>query len=239
LKQKRNLKVKHRLSKRNKEFDKIVEKDKKYELQEAISIVKKAPKVKFDQTVELAIKLNVDTKLTSQPVRGTVTLPHGTGKKKTVCVFCKGETETKAKEAGAEYAGSQELVQKVQGGWCDFDVAIATPEMMKEIARLGKVLGPRGLMPNPKAGTVTDDIVTAINEVKKGKIEFKMDKQTNIQIPVGKLSFDDKALSENANCVIRAIISARPSTVKGQFIRSIALSSSMGPGLRLDLAKLS
>lgn len=224
-----------RLSKRTKEFEKLVDKNKKYPLEEAVSLVKKAPPTKFDQTVELAIKLNIDAKAASQPVRGTVTLPHGTGKKKTVCVFCKGEVETKAKEAGAEHVGSADLIQKVQGGWCDFDVAIATPEMMREIARLGKVLGPRGLMPNPKSGTVTDDVVGAINEVKKGKIEFKMDKQTNIQVPVGKLSFEEKALVENATSVINAITHARPSSAKGQFIRSIALSSSMGPGMKLDV----
>ncbi|MEE8359327.1 MAG: 50S ribosomal protein L1 [Candidatus Omnitrophota bacterium] len=231
--------MKNRLSKRKKEFEKMVEKDKRYTLEEALAVIKNSPKVKFDQTVELAIKLNVDPKQITQPVRGTVTLPHGTGKKKSVCVFCKGDAENKAKEAGAEYVGHQELVQKIQSGWCDFDVAIATPDMMKDIARLGKVLGPRGLMPNPKAGTVTDDVVTAINEVKKGKIEFKMDKQTNVQIPVGKLSFDNKALIENADKAIHAVISARPSSVKGQFIRSIALSSTMGPGLHLDLSKVS
>ncbi|MFH1752702.1 MAG: 50S ribosomal protein L1 [Candidatus Omnitrophota bacterium] len=228
----------HKLSKRKKEFEKLVDKDKRYTIEEAITIIKASPKVKFDQTVELAIKLDVDPKQITQPVRGTVTLPNGTGKNKTVCVFCKGEAENKAKEAGAEHVGHQELVQKVESGWCDFDVAIATPDMMRDIAKLGKVLGPRGLMPNPKAGTVTDDIVTAINEVKKGKIEFKMDKQTNVQIPVGKLSFDDKALAENAGKAIRAVISARPSSVKGLFVRSIVLSSSMGPGLRLDLSRL-
>ncbi len=230
--------MKSRFSKRKKEFEKLVEKDKQYTLDEALTVIKNSPKVKFDQTIELAIKLNVDPKQISQPVRGTVTLPHGTGKKKSVCVFCKGDAENKAKEAGADYVGHQELVQKIQSGWCDFDVAIATPDMMRDIARLGKVLGPRGLMPNPKAGTVTDDVVTAINEVKKGKIEFKMDKQTNVQIPVGKLSFDNKALVENAGKAIHAVISARPSSVKGQFVRSIALSSTMGPGLRLDLSKV-
>lgn len=228
----------HRLSKRKKEFEKIVDKNKRYDIEEAISICKKVPKTKFDETVELAIKLNIDTKQTSQPVRGTVTLPHGSGKKKIVCVFCKGENENKAKEAGAEHVGSTELIQKVLSGWCDFDIAIATPEMMKETARLGKILGPRGLMPNPKSGTVTEDVTTAINEVKKGKIEFKMDKQTNVQIPIGKLSFDDKALCENAASVIRAVLSSRPPSVKGQFIKSVAISSTMGPGLKLDLARL-
>lgn len=227
------------MSRRKKEFEKLVDKDKRYALDEAVSVLKNVPKVKFDQTVELAIKLNIDAKQVSQPVRGTVTLPHGTGKKKTVCVFCKGELEKKARDAGAEYAGGQELIQKVLSGWCDFDCAIATPEMMREIAKLGKILGPRGLMPNPKSGTVTDDVVTAVNEVKKGKIEFKMDKQSNVQIPVGKLSFEDKALCENADSVIDAVISSRPANIKGQFISSIALSSTMGPGLKLDLSKFS
>ena len=229
--------MKQRLSKRKKEFVKIVEENKTYALEEAITALKSAPPVKFDQTVELAIKLDVDAKAMSQPVRGTVTLPHGTGKKKTVCVFCKGEAENKAKEAGADYVGNQDLIQKVQGGWCDFDVAIATPDMMRDLARLGKVLGPRGLMPNPRSGTVTDDIKNAVNEVKKGKIEFKMDKQTNVQVPVGKLSFDQKALCENATSVIKAVVSSKPSGVKRHFLRSIALSSSMGPGFRLDITK--
>lgn len=226
------------LSKRKKEFAKLVEKDKKYTLDEAISICKNAQKTKFDQTIELAIKLNIDSKQLSQPVRGTVTLPHGTGKKKSVCVFCKGIDESKAKAAGAEFAGSADLIQKVQAGWCGFDVAIATPEMMRDISRLGKVLGPRGLMPNPKAGTVTEDVVTAINEVKKGKIEFKMDKQTNVQVPIGKLSFEEKNLRENATSIIHAVSSAKPASTKGQFIRSIAVSCTMGPGVKLDLSKV-
>ncbi len=226
-----------RLSKRKKESEKLVDKNKIYAVEEAVAILKKTPKVKFDETVELAIKLNVDTKQVSQPVRGTVKLPHGTGKKKTVCVFCKGEAENKAKEAGADYVGNQDLIQKVLSGWCDFDVAITTPEMMREVAKLGKVLGPRGLMPNPKSGTVTEDVVGTIGDIKKGKIEFKMDKQTNIQVPVGKLSFDEKALCENATSVVRAIMSSRPPNVKGQFIKSITLSSTMGPGVRLDTAR--
>lgn len=226
------------ISKRKREFTKAVDKDKRYTLNEGIAILKGTPKLKFNETVELAIKLNVDPKLVSQPVRGTVTLPHGTGKKKSVCVFCKGELESKAKEAGAEFVGNQELIQKVSSGWCDFDVAIATPEMMREIAKLGKILGPRGLMPNPKAGTVTQDVVAAINEVKKGRIEFKMDKQTNVQIAIGKLSFEEKALTENASTIIHALMATKPPSVKGQFIRSIALSSTMGPGLKLDLARI-
>lgn len=228
-----------RLSKRKKEYDKLIDKDNHYTLADAISILKKSPKVKFDETVELAIKLNINTKQVSQPVRGTVSLPHGTGKTKIVCVFCKGELENKAKEAGAEYVGNADLIQKITTGWCDFDVAIATPEMMREIAKLGKILGPRGLMPNPKSGTVTEDIVKAISEVKKGKIEFKMDKQTNVQIAVGKVSFEEKALCENAISVIHAILASRPPIIKGQFVRSIALSSTMGPGIKLEVSQFS
>lgn len=228
-----------RQSKRKKEFGKIVDSNKRYAIEEAVSLLKQAPKVKFDQTVELALSLNVDPKQISQPVRGTVTLPHGTGKKKSVCVFCKGEQESKAKEAGADYVGNQDLIQKILAGWCDFDVAIATPEMMKDIAKLGKVLGPRGLMPNPKSGTVTEDVAMAIHEVKEGKIEFKMDKQSNIQVPIGKLSFEDKALCENAVSIIRAVMTARPPSAKGQFVKSMTLSSTMGPGARLDLSKFS
>ena len=170
------------LSKRKKEFEKLVDKKKAYTLREAIEVLKQAPKTKFDQTIEVSFKVNVNIKETSVSVRGTVSLPHGTGKTRRVAVFCKGEDEKKAKAAGADFVGADDLVKKVTEGWCDFDVAIATPDMMKDMGRLGKVLGPRGLMPNPKAGTVTTDVEKAIQEVKKGKIEFKMDKQSNIHM---------------------------------------------------------
>ena len=222
-------------TKRTKEFQKLVDKNKRYSLSEAIEALKQAPKTKFDQTIELSFKLNVNPKETPVSVRGTVLLPHGTGKTQKVAVFCKGEDEEKAKEAGADFIGSDELVKKVSGGWCDFDVAIATPEMMKEMARLGKILGPRGLMPNPKTGTVTKEIGKAITEVKKGKIEFRMDKQSNIHAPIGKLSFETSALFENGTRLIEAIVHAKPPMVKGIFIRSISLSSTMGPGIKLDL----
>lgn len=224
------------MSKRTKEFEKIVDKKKLYSLKEAIEILKKSPKVKFDETVEIAIKLDIDPKETSQAIRGTVALPHGTGKKVKIAVFAKGESEKNAKEAGADFVGAEDLVTKVQGGWCDFDVAISTPEMMKEMAKLGKILGPRGLMPNPKTGTVTDNVAKAIADVKKGKIEFRMDKQANILAPVGKISFSNDALFENAASLIEAIYLARPSTAKGHFVKSIALSSTMGPGIKLELS---
>ncbi|MBN1871693.1 MAG: 50S ribosomal protein L1 [Candidatus Omnitrophica bacterium] len=224
-------------TKRKKEFPKLVDKNKRYTLSEAVEILKKAPKTKFDQTVELSFKVNLNPKETSASIRGTVTLPHGTGKTRSVAVFCKGEYEKRAKDAGADFVGSEELIKKVSGGWCDFDVAIATPEMMKDLGRLGKVLGPRGLMPNPKAGTVTDDVEKAIADVKKGKIEFRMDKQSNIHAPIGKLSFETNALCENGKELIGAIEHSRPSVVKGVFIKSMSISSTMGPGLKLDLIR--
>lgn len=223
-------------SKRTKEFEKIVDKNKGYSLFEALEILKNAPKTKFDQTVEISFKLNVNPKETPASVRGTVSLPHGTGKTSKVAVFCKGDFEKMAKDAGADFVGADDLIKKVSGGWCDFDVAIATPDMMKEMGRLGKVLGPRGLMPNPKTGTVTQEIEKAIKDVKKGKIEFRMDKQSNIHAPIGKLSFEANALFENGSELISAVEHARPPVVKGIFIKSMAVSSTMGPGLRLDLA---
>ncbi|MBL7071982.1 MAG: 50S ribosomal protein L1 [Candidatus Omnitrophica bacterium] len=224
------------LSKRTKEFANIADKSKRYTLCEAIDVLKKAPKTKFDQTMELSLKLNINPKETPASVRGTVSLPHGTGKTRRVAVFCKGENEKKAQDAGADFVGADELIKKVSGGWCDFDVAIATPDMMRDMGRLGKVLGPRGLMPNPKTGTVTQDIEKAIAEVKKGKIEFRMDKQSNIHALIGKLSFETQALFENGSELIEAIEHSKPPVVKGIFIKSIAASSTMGPGVRLDLA---
>jgi large subunit ribosomal protein L1 len=227
-----------KLSKRMKETEKLVDRSKRYSLEEAVAVLKKAPHPKFDETVDISFKLNIDPKQTSQIVRGTVALPHGTGKKVKVAVFCKGEAETKAKAAGAEFVGGSELVEKVAGGWCDFDVAIATPEMMRDMGRLGKILGPRGLMPNPKAGTVTDDVAKAIKEIKAGKVEFRMDKQSNIHVPIGKLSFADKAIKENAHGLISAVIAAKPQGTKGEFLRSITISSTMGPGMKLDLKQV-
>jgi large subunit ribosomal protein L1 len=222
-------------SKRIKEFKKLIDKNKKYSLSEGIEILKQAPEINFDQTVEISFKLNINPKETPVSVRGTVLLPHGTGRQMKVAVFCKGEYEKKAKEAGADFVGADDLIKKVGSGWCDFNVAIATPDMMKELGRLGKILGPRGLMPNPKAGTVTQDIEKAVAEVKKGKIEFKMDKQSNIHAPIGKLSFDSSALFQNGSELITAVEHARPSVVKGIFIKSMSISSTMGPGIKLDL----
>jgi len=227
-----------RLTKRQKEIAKVaIDKKKKYELKEAIAILKKVPHVKFDETVTVSFKVNIDQKEAPQSVRGTVPLPHGTGKKVRVCVFCKGEAVNDAKAAGADYIGANDLIDKIAGGWTDFDVAISTPDMMKDLSKLGKVLGPRGLMPNPKAGTVTQDLAKAVKDVKAGKIEFRMDKQSNIHAPIGKLSFADNAIADNANALIENVMKVKPQTVKGHFIKSIALASSMGPGLKLDISQ--
>lgn len=227
-----------KLTKRLKTVVALFDKAKAYSLKEAIAIMKKSPKTKFDETLEVSAKLNVDPKqAASSSIRGTVALPNGTGKKTRVIVFCKGEEERKAKEAGADFVGAEDLTAKINGGWLDFDVAIATPDMMKDLAKLGKVLGPRGLMPNPKSGTVTQDTVKAIKEVKAGKIEFKMDKQAGIHAPVGKMSFTEEALFSNAHVLIDAIMSSNPSGLKGHHVKSLYISSTMGPGVKLDIAE--
>ncbi|MEA3489950.1 MAG: 50S ribosomal protein L1 [Candidatus Omnitrophota bacterium] len=221
-----------KMTKRQKAIEELVDKKKNYDLQEAIAILKNGPKTKFDQTVEVSMKLSLEQ--SSNPIRGTVSLPHGTGKKVRIVVFCKGDFERQAREAGADFVGSDEMIKKVSGGWCDFDVAVATPEMMREIARLGKILGPRGLMPNPKSGTVTTEIATAVKELQAGKIEYRMDKQSGIKGPVGKLSFEENALVENVVAFIQAVMGSNPKLQKIQNIKSIAVSSTMGPGFKLD-----
>ncbi|MFA4981369.1 MAG: 50S ribosomal protein L1 [Candidatus Omnitrophota bacterium] len=227
-----------KLTKRLKVVQALVDKQKLYSLKDAIAILRKAPKLKFDETVEISAKLSIDPKQAqSASIRGTVALPHGTGKKVRVVVFCKGEEDKKARDAGADVVGAEELVAKVQGGWADFDVAIATPDMMKDIAKLGKVLGPRGLMPNPKSGTVTPDTAKAIKEVKAGKIEFKMDKQAGIHAPVGKLSFKEEALYENSMTIIDAIMGSNPQGLRGQHVKTLFISTTMGPGVKLDLSE--
>ncbi|NQU95727.1 MAG: 50S ribosomal protein L1 [Candidatus Omnitrophica bacterium] len=226
-----------KLTKKRKSMQPLYEKEKLYKLNEAMDILKNAPKSKFDETVELAMNLGLNPKDPQQAIRGTATLPHGTGKKIRVCVFCKVADEQKAKDAGADFVGSEELVKKISGGWCDFDVAIASSAMMREIAKLGRVLGPRGLMPNPKTGTVTDDIEKTIKEVKAGKIEFKMDKQGGIHVGVGKISFEKDAISENVRKLIKAIFSSNPNLNKPQMVKSITLTTTMGPGLKLEISE--
>jgi large subunit ribosomal protein L1 len=222
-------------SKRYKESEKVVEKDKTFQLKEAISLIKKMSPPKFDSSVDLHFHLSVDPKKSEQMVRGTVVLPHGTGKKVRVAVFCRGEHERIAREANADYVGANELIDKVAAGFLDFDCAIATPEMMKDLSKLGKILGPRGLMPSPKAGTVTNDVAKAIEDVRKGKVEFRVDKQGGVHLSVGKISFDEDKLCDNAARVIEALNEARPQAVKGKFVRSLCLSSSMNPGIRIAL----
>ncbi len=212
----------------------LVDHSKTYPLEEAVAIVKGFPPAKFDETVELSVSLNIDSKKTDQLIRGTVVLPHGTGQTKRVLVFCKGEKELIAKQAGADHVGFTDLIERVQDGWLEFDVAIATPDLMREVSKLGKILGPRGLMPNPKAGTVTDDVAKAITEVKHGKVEFKMDKLANLHVVIGKRSFEAQQLSENARVLLTAIGRARPTAVKAQFIRRASLSSTMSPGVMID-----
>lgn len=226
-----------RKSKRIREIASKVDTSKEYSLQEAIAILKACSPVKFDQSVEVALKMGVDPRKSDQHVRGTVSLPNGTGKRMVVLVFAKGDKVKEALDAGAEYAGFEELFEKVKNGWTDFDAVISTPDMMREVGKLGKVLGPRGLMPTPRAGTVTTDVGKAVQEAKGGKIEFKLDRGGVISNGVGKLSFEGDALLKNLQSYLGAVWRAKPSTAKGVFIRSAYLSSSMGPGLRLNSAE--
>ena len=223
-----------KFGKKYQEAAKLVEVDKLYEVAEAFELVKKIVTAKFDETVEVAVKLGVDPKHADQQVRGAVVLPHGTGKSKSVLVFAKGEKAKEAEAAGADVVGAEELVQKIQGGWTDFDVAVATPDMMGLVGRLGKILGPRGLMPNPKVGTVTLDVTRAINEIKAGKIEYRTDKAGNIHAPIGKGSFESAKLLENFQTLIDTLNKAKPSAAKGQYMRAITVSTTMGPGIKIN-----
>src|SRR3954470_16450002 len=223
-------------SKRFKKALEGVDAKKVYPLKSAVEVLSKFPKAKFNETVDLAFRLGVDPKQSDQMIRGTVPLPHGSGKTVRVLVFAKsGPSADAAKAAGAEYVGFDDMIKKCQDGWADFDVAVATPEAMAEVRKLGKVLGPRGLMPNPKTGTVTDDTAKAVKEVKAGRVEFKVDKAGNIHVPVGKVSFSPDQITENARSVIDSVIKARPHTVKGQYIHSCTISATMSPPVRVDL----
>ena len=211
-----------------------VDRTKSYSLADSVATLKKFPGTKFDQTVTLSFRLGVDPKQSTQMVRGTCPLPHGSGKQVRVLVFAEGEAAGAAKEAGAEFVGLKDLIQKCQEGFQDFDVAIATPAAMAEVRKLGKVLGPRGLMPNPRTGTVTDDTAKAVQEVKAGRVEFKLDKNGNVAVPVGKFSFEENALVENSNAVIEAVVRARPPTAKGRYLEGVTISATMSPGVRVD-----
>src|SRR6184192_2127063 len=222
-------------SKRYKKALELVDTTKSYPLPQAVEVLQKFPKAKFNETVDLAFRLGVDPKQSDQMVRGTVPLPHGSGKTVKVLVFAKpGNAADAARAAGAEYVGFDDMIKKCSEGWTDFDVAVATPEAMGEVRKLGKVLGPRGLMPNPKTGTVTDDTARAVKEVKAGRVEFKIDKAGNIHVPVGKASFNPEALVENGRTVIEAVVKARPATAKGRYLEGVTISATMSPGVRVD-----
>ncbi len=220
------------------EAAKLVDRTVSYEPNEAIALVKKTAIAKFDETIEAHIRTGCDGRHAEQQIRGAVVLPNGTGKTVRVLVFAKGDKVNEAEAAGADYVGGEELIPKIQNdGWLDFDVVVATPDMMGVVGRLGKVLGPKGLMPNPKAGTVTMDVTKAVNDIKAGKIEYRLDKTNIVHVPVGKASFTEEALQENFNALMDAIIKAKPSAVKGQYLRSITLSSTMGPGVKVNTLK--
>ncbi|MEW6067709.1 MAG: 50S ribosomal protein L1 [Nitrospirota bacterium] len=215
-----------------------IEKGKEYSLENGIKLLKECAYAKFDETIDLAVNLGIDPKKSDQMVRGTVVLPHGMGKKVKVLVFAKGEKEKEAIEAGADYAGVEDLVDKISKGWLDFDKAVATPDVMGTVGKLGKLLGPRGLMPNPKLGTVTFDIAKAVKEIKAGKVEYKTEKAGIVHVPIGKVSFDTDKLIDNAKSVIGSIIKAKPATSKGKYFKKISVSSTMGPGIAIDIASL-
>jgi len=222
-------------SKRFKQIAQIVDTTKSFSIKDAVEMLKKCPHVKFDESVEFSMYLGVDPKKAEQQVRGTVTLPHGSGKKIVVAVFAKGEKIKEALDAGADFAGEEDLLEKVKGGWCDFNAIIATPDLMREVGKLGKILGPKGLMPSPKAGNVTADVAKAIKEIKMGKIEFKVDATGIVNTTVGKLSFSTDQLCENIQTLISAISRAKPASAKGIYMKSLAISSTMGPGLKIDM----
>ena len=225
--------------KKYKESIKLVDKAKLYDTDEAMKLVTETSKAKFDETVEAHIKLGVDSRHADQQVRGAIVLPHGTGKSAKVLVFAKGAKAEEAKAAGADYVGEMDMVEKIQGeNWFDFDVVVATPDMMGVVGRFGKVLGPKGLMPSPKAGTVTMDVEKAVKEIKAGKIEYRLDKTNIIHCPIGKASFGAEKLTENFNALIGAVIKAKPSAAKGQYLRSVVVASTMGPGIKINQAKL-
>ena len=223
--------------KRYREAIKMVDRDKAYSIEEAVEALKKVPAAKFSESVEVSIKLGVDPKKSDQMIRGSSKLPHGTGKTKKVLVFCEPEREQEAKDAGADFAGSQEFIDKITGGWLDFDYCISTPSMMRNIAKLGRVLGPRGLMPSPKSGTVTDNLAIAIKDAKEGKLDFKMDKFGSLNTAVGKISFPAEHIVKNIDTYLKSLTQIRPQTIKGKFIKAISISTTMGPGLRINLPK--
>ncbi|EOS59486.1 50S ribosomal protein L1 [Firmicutes bacterium M10-2] len=223
-----------KVSKRFANAEKLVDRDRLYSVEEAVALAKQAATAKFDETVEVSFNLNVDPRHADQQIRGAMVLPNGTGKTQKVAVVAEGDKAKEAEAAGADFVGADELIQKIQGGWFDFDVLIATPNMMGKLGRLGRVLGPKGLMPNPKTGTVTMDVANAVNEVKKGKITYRVDKEGNINVLIGKVSFDDDKLVENFRALYNVILKARPTKVKGTYIKNLVISTTMGPGIHVE-----
>ena len=224
-----------KVSKRYAEAAKLVDRSKTYSIEEAVKLAKETSKTKFDASVEVSFRLNVDPRHADQQIRGAMVLPNGTGKTQRVCVVAQGEKEKEAQAAGADFVGGADIIEKISKGWFDFDVLVATPDMMGQLGRLGRVLGPKGLMPNPKTGTVTMDVTKAIDEIKKGKVEYRVDKDGNINVMIGKLSFADEALAENYKAIYDVLVKARPAAVKGAFIKNLVLSTSMGPGIKLEI----
>ena len=216
---------------------KLIDRTRLYDPEEAVALAKQTAKTKFDETIEISVRLGVDPRHADQQVRGAVVLPNGTGKTVRVLVICKADRQAEAEAAGADYVGAEDMVAKIQGGWFDFDVCVATPDMMGLVGRLGRVLGPKGLMPNPKSGTVTTDLTRALSEIKAGKVEYRVDKTAIIHCPIGKSSFTEEKLTENLRTLMEAIIKAKPATAKGTYIRSAVLSSTMGPGIKLNSLK--
>jgi large subunit ribosomal protein L1 len=213
---------------------KLVDRDTAYQVDEAIELVKKTATAKFDETVEVAVRLGVDPKKADQQIRGAVVLPNGTGKTQRVLVFAKGEKAKEAEAAGADYVGDEDFINKINQGWFEFDVIVATPDMMAQVGKLGRVLGPKGLMPNPKTGTVTFDVSKAVNEIKAGKVEYRVDKAGNIHVPIGKVSFETEKLTENFKTIIETLVKAKPAAAKGTYMKNVAIASTMGPGVRVN-----
>lgn len=226
-----------KVSKRYAEVAKLVDKNKTYSIEEAVALAKQTANVKFDSSVEVSFRLNVDPRHADQQIRGAMVLPNGTGKTQKVCVVAQGEKEKEALEAGADFAGGAEIIEKIQKGWFDFDVLVATPDMMGQLGRLGRVLGPKGLMPNPKTGTVTMDVTKAVDEIKKGKVTYRVDKEGNINVLIGKASFSEEQLVENFKAIYNVIAKARPTTVKGTYMLNLVLSTTMGPGIHVSIEK--
>ncbi|PBB05258.1 MULTISPECIES: 50S ribosomal protein L1 [Salimicrobium] len=223
-------------SKRQREIEKLVDTSNAYETSEAISLVKQTAKANFDETVEAAFRLGVDPKKADQQIRGAMVLPHGTGKTQRVLVFAKGDKAKEAEAAGADFVGEQDLIKDINGGWFDFDVVVATPDMMAEVGKLGRVLGPKGLMPNPKTGTVTFEIEKAVQEIKAGKVEYRVDKSANIHVPIGKASFDESKLKENFDALREELLKVKPQATKGIYMKNAAVSATMGPGIKVDIS---